>query len=283
MCKRAAAYQTTALNRTGKERDSETGLDYFGARYYSGAQGRFTSPDEPLADQHPEGPRSWNLYSYVRNNPLRLIDPTGRESEDPFRGCGPTDKLCRDSGQTLKPGAYPSTDNRYVMFVDPKGGGRLDRTGADTTLGPEFDVAAGGAKLAGAGLMVLLRPALRAASKRLGVEVGADLGIALSRSAIGQSLGEEARVLHAGRHLVEGAVLKEGTNAAIAAGTRTVATDILSNPIASFVTRIGTGAGETAVRVFVGQSGGRLVGVAIADQAAGAVAKGQIVTTLILK
>src|SRR5689334_7775410 len=30
---------------TGKERDQETGLDYFGARYFSGAQGRFTSPD----------------------------------------------------------------------------------------------------------------------------------------------------------------------------------------------------------------------------------------------
>lgn len=63
---------------TGKERDAETGLDYFGARYYSGAQGRFTSPDLPLIDQHPEDPQSWNLYSYVRNNPLRYTDPTGR-------------------------------------------------------------------------------------------------------------------------------------------------------------------------------------------------------------
>ena len=63
---------------TGKERDSETGLDYFGARYYSGAQGRFTSPDKPFADQHLEEPQSWNLYSYVRNNPLKFVDPTGR-------------------------------------------------------------------------------------------------------------------------------------------------------------------------------------------------------------
>jgi RHS repeat-associated protein len=36
---------------TSKERDAETGLDYFGARYFSGAQGRFTSPDPPLLDQ----------------------------------------------------------------------------------------------------------------------------------------------------------------------------------------------------------------------------------------
>ena len=63
---------------TGKERDTETGLDYFGARYMSSAQGRFTSPDLPFIDQHPDDPQSWNLYSYVRNNPLRYTDPTGR-------------------------------------------------------------------------------------------------------------------------------------------------------------------------------------------------------------
>ena len=64
---------------TGKERDAETGLDYFGARYFSGVQGRFTSPDRPLLDQHAGDPQSWNLYSYVRNNPLRFIDPNGDE------------------------------------------------------------------------------------------------------------------------------------------------------------------------------------------------------------
>ncbi|HWQ54666.1 MAG TPA: RHS repeat-associated core domain-containing protein [Bryobacteraceae bacterium] len=63
---------------TSKERDAETGLDYFGARYFSGAQGRFTSPDEPFADQHPENPQSWNLYQYGYNNPLTNIDIDGR-------------------------------------------------------------------------------------------------------------------------------------------------------------------------------------------------------------
>jgi RHS repeat-associated protein len=60
---------------SGKERD-ETGLDYFGARYYSGAMGRFSSPDSGV-DQHPINPQTWNLYSYVRNNPLILVDPDG--------------------------------------------------------------------------------------------------------------------------------------------------------------------------------------------------------------
>jgi hypothetical protein len=45
----------------------------------SGAQGRFTSADEPLVDQYAGDPQSWNLYGYVRNNPLSFIDPTGRK------------------------------------------------------------------------------------------------------------------------------------------------------------------------------------------------------------
>jgi RHS repeat-associated protein len=63
---------------TGKERDSETGLDYFGARYYSNGLGRFITPDLPFADQHKQNPQTWNLYTYGRNNPLGGIDPNGR-------------------------------------------------------------------------------------------------------------------------------------------------------------------------------------------------------------
>ena len=68
----------SAMKFTGQVRDGETGLDYFGARYFSGAQGRFTSPDAPFADQHTGDPQSWNLYTYVRNNPLSSVDPDGR-------------------------------------------------------------------------------------------------------------------------------------------------------------------------------------------------------------
>lgn len=59
----------------GKERDKESALDYFGARYYSGGSGRFGTPD--LAPGVVENPQSWNRYAYVLNNPLRYIDPTG--------------------------------------------------------------------------------------------------------------------------------------------------------------------------------------------------------------
>ena len=60
---------------TSKERDAETGLDYFGARYYSGAQGRYISPD-PMGGKI-ANPQSFNRYAYVLNNPLKFTDPTG--------------------------------------------------------------------------------------------------------------------------------------------------------------------------------------------------------------
>jgi RHS repeat-associated protein len=83
----AACYTTPATGLplfTGQVRDpesaagTETGLDYFNARYFWATLGRFTSPDAPFADQYPEDPQSWNLYGYGRSNPLAFIDPTGR-------------------------------------------------------------------------------------------------------------------------------------------------------------------------------------------------------------
>jgi RHS repeat-associated protein len=67
------------MHFTGKQHDPESGLDNFGARYYgsSNALGRFITPDVLLADQSVEDPQSWNLYAYVRNNPLSFWDPTG--------------------------------------------------------------------------------------------------------------------------------------------------------------------------------------------------------------
>jgi RHS repeat-associated protein len=67
------------LRFTGKERDAETGLDYFGARYYRANAGRFTTVD-PLyvVSANLADPQLWNRYTYVRNNPLRHRDPDGR-------------------------------------------------------------------------------------------------------------------------------------------------------------------------------------------------------------
>jgi RHS repeat-associated protein len=65
---------------TGKERDSETGLDYFGKRYFSSAMGRWTSPD-PLMMKVDRliDPQRLNLYAYVDNNPVTNRDPDGAD------------------------------------------------------------------------------------------------------------------------------------------------------------------------------------------------------------
>jgi RHS repeat-associated protein len=68
--------------------EEETGLDYFGARWLSAAQGRFTSDDPlnipALQRLNPKqfagiasDPQNWNGYAYARNNPLRNVDPDG--------------------------------------------------------------------------------------------------------------------------------------------------------------------------------------------------------------
>jgi RHS repeat-associated protein len=67
---------------TGKERDAESGNDYFGARYYASSMGRFMSPDwsakaEPVPYAKLNDPQTLNLYAYVGNNPLTRTDPTG--------------------------------------------------------------------------------------------------------------------------------------------------------------------------------------------------------------
>jgi RHS repeat-associated protein len=84
------AYDGIRQQFTGKERDTETGLDYFGARYYAAAQGRFTSVDPENAGADPSDPQSWNGYAYARNNPLKYTDPDGRK----YRVCDPSGKNC---------------------------------------------------------------------------------------------------------------------------------------------------------------------------------------------
>src|SRR5271167_2921199 len=82
--------QLRALNAsrsTGKERDAESGLDYFGARYYASSMGRWMSPDwsakeDPVPYAKLDDPQSLNLYGYVLNNPLAKADLDGH-------GCPP--------------------------------------------------------------------------------------------------------------------------------------------------------------------------------------------------
>ena len=101
---------------TGKERDSESGLDNFGARYMSSQYGRFMTPDR-LVDMHKEDPQSLNLYSYVRNRPLSNTDPTGNFD------CSLKDTVCGQAilaNFKIREAASVLLDAN--MFAIPKGG-----------------------------------------------------------------------------------------------------------------------------------------------------------------
>jgi RHS repeat-associated protein len=98
---------------TGKERDAESGLDDFGARYYGSSTGRFMSPDwaerataVPYATL--ASPQSLNLFSYVSDNPLGRTDPDGHR-------CAPGGSIC-DSAKGLSSDAQ-AAENQYLAMV----------------------------------------------------------------------------------------------------------------------------------------------------------------------
>jgi len=76
-------YNESASNShkfTGQERDAHTNFDYMHFRFYGSSMGRFMKPDDVYGI--PALPQSWNLYSYVQNNPINFLDPDGHLLRD---------------------------------------------------------------------------------------------------------------------------------------------------------------------------------------------------------
>jgi RHS repeat-associated protein len=168
---------------TGKERDAESGLDEFGARYYGSSFGRFMTPDwaaKPTDVPYANfgNPQSLNLYSYVNNNPTTTRDPDGH--------CPPCDDGFWDFAGAAA-NAYGS-DNLL-------GAGRTDQpTNAGRIGAAVGDFAAtvqGGAEALFGG----------------GVEVG---GVALDATGVGAVAGVPANVAGAGLMLHGGATAETG-------------------------------------------------------------------------
>jgi RHS repeat-associated protein len=126
---------TPSWRFTGKERDAETGLDFFLARYYSAAQGRFLSPDEfkggpddaltgqdiiasgPLPYADIRNPQTLNKYAYVLNDPLRYVDPDGH-SYEVYDGETNTITIWADYGEPI--GQYPANNNVALRDINGK-------------------------------------------------------------------------------------------------------------------------------------------------------------------
>ena len=104
---------------TGHERDEETGLDYMLARYYSSSVARFLSVDPASQSITSIAAQSWNRYSYVRNDPLRFVDPTGMLEVD-------SDTAKRYPKAATHIENMRPTDKKYQAFASSVGASRSE-------------------------------------------------------------------------------------------------------------------------------------------------------------
>jgi RHS repeat-associated protein len=122
-----------------KERDIETGLDYFGERYYSSLTGRFTSVDPLMASAKTGDPQTWNRYTYALNNPLRYVDPDGMQTIDAWSLLNWEERnIIKSKIERNKGESYRKAFNRII------GGGTKDEVKNKVTLVKNFIDSAGG-------------------------------------------------------------------------------------------------------------------------------------------
>ena len=115
----------SAQSFTGKERDSETGFSYFGARYYDSDLMTGWLSVDPMADKYP----SLSPYAYCAWNPIKLVDPDGRDTINikynstdgkwNFDKSGKYTHKERMKGEHI--GVFLSATNKQIKFsfVDP--------------------------------------------------------------------------------------------------------------------------------------------------------------------
>ena len=115
------------LDYTGKQRDSESGNDYFAARYYGNSLGRFLSADDSGNDPDPvpyaefENPQSLNLNSYVQNNPISSLDPDGHDCLESATYTPPADSSGKTTpqywGSKVTPGCNTFSLGGFVSGI----------------------------------------------------------------------------------------------------------------------------------------------------------------------
>jgi len=148
---------------TGKERDSESGLDHFGARHHASALGRFMSVDpKMISKQRAFDPQQWNMYSYTRNSPLTFVDPDGKELKlasgmskaDQSRVTKALVEVYRKPGGAARIEHLAASDMKFVIGTGPLYGegygktepsgqkghdtGKIDRSSVTVTITLDF-------------------------------------------------------------------------------------------------------------------------------------------------
>ena len=148
----AATYTYDAVDYlfTGKERDSESGLDNFGARYNSSSVGRFVSVDPSSRSVRRGNPQTWNRYTQSLNNPLRFVDPDG-ESWIPgdggtyswVDGCEGQGENCKDYVANAESGnlvIYGSNNSQDITTVNANQSGVVDLSDVENQHDADFNV-----------------------------------------------------------------------------------------------------------------------------------------------
>jgi RHS repeat-associated protein len=110
------------LKFTGKRRDTESQLDYFGARYYSNVLARFANPDYTDEDEgpvsipfyNPSNPASLNMYSYAHNNPITNSDPDGHDCVVQTRTSDHSESVTVSAGNCAKVNVGDGQSKTYV-------------------------------------------------------------------------------------------------------------------------------------------------------------------------
>jgi len=179
---------------TGKERDTESGLDNFGARYFASTMGRFMSPDwaaRPTTVPYAVfgDPQSLNLYNYVRNDPVSRVDPDGHYEVN-ASGCGGNNQAKCQKKYDKTTDRFEKARQKDLNSKDPKVRAAAAAYG---DRGAKNGVHVGFEDLHGQGIKGSVDPSNSGKGKLIDVEVTIDSGLK------GKSLQET--VAHEGSHV----------------------------------------------------------------------------------
>ena len=115
-----ATMKQFAKGFTNHEQTDPSGLIYMQARFYAPIYGRFLSPD-PARDQHFEQTQSWNIYSYVQNNPISFADPTGMMTRAEEAMLRETGSYKDENGNVHFSGAQTELKSSESSYIQPPG------------------------------------------------------------------------------------------------------------------------------------------------------------------
>src|SRR3989344_3017256 len=175
---------STRYTFTDQEKDDESGLLYFGARYYDPVIGRFTQPDPSIIDPtRPEfreamfNPQLLNTYSYVVNNPVKMVDKEG-ESPVLFFLLGAAEMLTAMGIVSLPmiPAIFenPGLAGQMTIRTAPFYGDAIDITeavtGRDVFIGQQFGGLERGATIMGAAIPIIPNQVARGITKTEAVQ-----------------------------------------------------------------------------------------------------------------